>query len=1062
MKDLMKGPIAWMARNPVAANLLMFVILAGGVIGVLSVKQEVFPEFDLDVVRISVPYPGASPAEVEQGIILAVEEAVRGLDGVKHINSVAGEGVGTVAVELLVDADPDKTVADIKSEIDRIRTFPDEAEDPTVALVSRKRVVIRMVISGQQELATLHGLAEQFRNKLLDSEEITQVDIFGVRDLEVAIEIPRESLESYGLSLDDVARQVTASSIELPGGGIETRGGELLLRVADRKTEASEFEDIVLRGTSAGYEVRLGDIAVVKDGYADTDQATWWNGRPAVEIVAYRVGDETPTTVAAAARVQMAEFEATLPDTISMAVAEDDSEMLRGRIDLLVRNARLGLVLVVLILAMFLEIRLAGWVALGIPISFLGAFAMMGTADLSVNMVTLFAFIITLGMVVDDAIIVGENVYMKQQGGMDPLEASIAGAKEMVVPVGFAILSSIVAFAPLFFVPGTMGKIFRMIPAVVCLVLIFSWLESFFVLPAHLSHGGREPGRILGAIHRVQRRIGAALEWHIERVYRPILLAVLRQRYVALAGAVAIFILTIGAVASGFVPFNFFPKLEGNRVVAEARLPYGAPVELTERVQRQLEDAAARTLADLGAADVPRGTLSRLAEGPIAGGPAGGRSEKGSHLSTVELKLVPSEERTITSAQIATAWREHVPPLAGIESLSISGSSGPGSGAAVDVQLTHPDIDVLAAASEELTEVLRSYDELTNVANGYSAGKPQLDFELLPQARSLGLTASDVARQLRSAFYGAEAVREQRGRNEIKVMVRLPREQRRSEYDLEEFLVRTPRGGDVPLSYVAAFDRGRSPTSIPREDGRRTVNVEGELAAGVASPQKVLENLKADVLPALVARYDGLSWEMVGSQRAQADSLSSLRRNFGLAMLIIFGLIAVPFRSYVQPIIVMAAIPFGLVGAVWGHVLMGYSMSIISMMGIVALAGVAVNDSLVLIDATNRVRAQGASAWDAIIHGGTRRFRPILLTSLTTFFGLAPMILETSVQARFLIPMAISLGFGVLFASFIALLIVPALYLIVEDVRLMLDVPDPHSLRAPADEPELEPRPQAA
>ena len=1046
----MTGPIAWMARNPVAANLLMLVILAGGVLGALSVKQEVFPQFDLDIVRVSVPYPGASPAEVEQGIVLAVEEAVRGIEGVEHINSVAAEGVGTVAVELLVDADPDKVVADIKSEIDRIRTFPDEAEDPTVALLSRKRVVIRMVISGEQEPATLHGLAEQLRNTLLDREEITQVDVFGVRELEVAIEIPRETLKSYGLTLDEVARQVSAASVELPGGGIETRGGELLLRVADRKTSATEFEDIVLRGTKAGFEVRLGDIATVRDGYADTDQATSWNGLPAVEIVAYRVGDETPTAVAEAAREVLDDFGATLPDTVSVAVAEDDSELLRGRIDLLLNNARIGLFLVVLILALFLDLRLAGWVSLGIPISFLGAFALMGTADLSVNMVTLFAFIITLGMVVDDAIIVGENVHTKQQTGMDPLAAAIAGAKEMVVPVGFAILSSIVAFSPLFFVPGIMGKIFRMIPAIVCLVLAFSWVESFFILPAHLSHGRRKLGGALGAIDGYQHRIADALDWHIQHHYKPILQAVLRQRYLALAAITGIFVLTIGAVASGYIPFNFFPKLEGNRVVAEARLPYGAPVELTQRVQRQLETAAAAALADLGVEDARRGMLSRLAEGPIAGGPAGGNSEKGSHLSSVELKLVPSEERTITSAQIAQAWREHIPPLAGIESLKISGASGPGAGAAVDVQLTHPDIDVLAAVSEELTETLRSYDELTNISNGYSSGKPQLDFQLLPHARSLGLTAADVARQLRSAFYGAEAVREQRGREELKVMVRLPAEQRRSEHDLEEFLVRTPRGGDVPLSYVASFERGISPTSIPREDGKRTVNVEGELAAGVVSPQKVLESLKSDVLPELVARNPGLSWQMVGSQRAQADGIASLRRNFGLAMLIIFGLIAVPFRSYIQPIIVMASIPFGIVGAVWGHVLMGYSLSFISGMGIVALAGVAVNDSLVLVDATNRARAQGESAWDAIVHGGTRRFRPILLTSLTTFFGLAPMILESSVQARFLIPMAISLGFGVLFATFIALLIVPALYLIVEDVRLMLDVRDPHALQAEA------------
>ena len=1037
MKDRLKGPLAWMAGNPVAANLLMVLLLVGGVLGMTSIKQEVFPEFDLDIVTVAVPYPGASPTEVEQGIILAVEEEVRGIEGVKHVTSSASEGLGTVTIELLLGAQPDQVLADVKSAVDRITSLPEDAERPEVMAAALSVEVVSLVLYGDLDRVTLHELAEGARLQLLSDEEITQVEVFGIPPLEIAIEIPRENLESFGLTLDEVARQVAATSLELPGGGVKTEGGELLVRMADRRRSGAEFADVILRGTAGGAEVRLGDIATIRDGFADTDQASYYNGQPAVRLTAYRVGNETPTRVAGAVHDYADRLRVELPATVSVDIWDDDSEKLRGRIDLLVRNARYGLFLVVLILALLLNLRLAFWVSLGIPISFLGTFLFLPSMDMSINMVTLFGFIVTLGLVVDDAIVVGENIYEKMQRGIPRMRAAVEGAQEMALPVTFSILTTIVAFSPLFFVPGTMGKVFMMIPAVVVTVLIMSLVESFFILPAHLAHSRAAEGGT-GRIARIQKRIADALQWHNQRVFLPVLKVVLEYRYIAISIAVMMFLTAAGVVVSGVVPFNFMPRMEGDLVTASVRMPYGTPVERTLVIREQLESAAAQAVAECGGDAIVRGMYTRVGEGPAARRSA---REVGGHLVSVELALVPTDQRDVSSEEFSQLWESHVPPITGVEALIFNSSSGPGAGSAVDVKITHTDDDVLAQVSNSLAETLREYSALTSVDNSYASGKPQLDYELLPHASTLSLTGNDVARQLRSSFYGAEALREQRGRNEIKVMVRLAEAQRISEYDIEQLLIRTPAGGFVPLSYVARFDRSRAPTVISREDGVRAVNVSAALAPGSKSSREILKSLKEDEFPTLLERYPGLTLELVGRQREQNEAFAALGKGYLIALLIIYALLAIPFRSYSQPLIIMSAIPFGFIGAVVGHMVMGYELTLISMFGIIALSGVVVNDSLVLLHRVNQLRAEGESAMDALVHACLRRFRPILLTSATTFLGLAPMIFETSVQARFLVPMAVSLGFGILFATFIILLIVPSLYLVLEDARELLADP---------------------
>ncbi len=1056
---LKRGPIAWMARNSVAANLAMAIVLMVGLFGVFKTKQEVFPEFSLDTILVQVPYPGASPEETEQGIVLAIEEAVRGLDGVKRVTSTASEGMGAVTVELLLGANGDKVLADVKNAVDRIISFPENAEKPIVSLLARKSRVISLILSGDRDLRELHRVAEMARSDLLaikaedrksgilekivtlisgtEGKGITQVEIEGVPPLEVSIEIPRDTLEAYGLTLEQVAREVRAASIELPGGSVKTKGGEVLVRVADRRKSGYEFGDIILRSSLDGSRIRLGDIATIKDGFEETDQASYYNGQRAVRVTAYRIGKETPDSVSSLTRAYAEELARKLPKGITVALWDDDSEKLESRMNLLFKNAILGFVLVFLLLAMFLNIRLAVWVSLGIPISFMGAFAVMPTTDVSVNMITLFAFIVTLGMVVDDAIVVGENIFQKMQEGTPKLRAAVVGCKEMAVPITFSILTTMVAFAPLLFVPGIMGKIFRFIPIIVILVLGFSLVESFFILPAHLSHSkGAEKKARPGLLDRFQGLVARLLGLFTEKLYFPVLKIHIRLRYIVVAVALATLAVSAGLVAGGFVPFRFFPSLEGDVVNVTAELPYGTPVERTIRVQKILEAAADRALASFGGKRHLRGMYAGVGTGPRQRGPrAALGAPSGSHLVTIEMNLVPSDQRGFSAEQMRAAWEKETPPLPGMKSLVFSSTLGPSAGAAIDVQLSHDDIAVLETAAADLTEQLRGFSELTDIKNGFSEGKPQLDFTLLPEARTLGLSSAEVAGQIRSAFYGREAIREQRGRNELKIMVRYPKSERRSEYNIEKMLIRTPAGGQVPLMHVAEAKRNRAPTVIAREEGRRTVNVTAELLPGVPSSANVIQTLGAGIMPELLGRYPGLKWEMGGEQREQKESFKALGLNFVIALFIMFTLIAIPFKSYVQPLIIMSAIPFGIVGAVTGHLVMGYHLSIMSVFGIVALSGVVVNDSIVLIDATNRARADGMTAMEAITWAGRRRLRPILLTSLTTFLGLMPIITETSVQAQFLIPMAISLGFGVLFGTFIILLLVPSLYIILEDVK---------------------------
>ncbi len=1037
MKDHEKpGAIAWMARNGVAPNLLMIVLIGGGILWALRIKQEVFPSFELDRVAITVAYPGASPEEVEQGIILAIEEAVQGLDGVDEIFSQANEGVGVVLVDLLSGSNLEKVTQDIQNEVDRIRSFPEDIETPEVVLVSRRREVIELMVYGDVDDRVLRQLGEDLRDRLLEDPGITLVEFSGVRPYEISIEVPQDKLRAYNLTLGQIALKVRQTAVEVPGGGVKTRGGEILVRMQERRDYGREFADIPILSRNDGTVVLLGDIANIVDGFAETDQFMTFNGKPAVQAEVFRVGDQTPIEISDKARRILSEFEETLPPGIHVSIEDDRSEIYRQRMDLLLRNGYLGLSLVFGLLAIFLEARLAFWVAMGIPISFLGSFLFLPAVDVSINMVSLFAFIVALGIVVDDAIVVGENVYEWHQRGLPFLQAAIRGAREVMVPVTFSILTNIATFMPLLFVPGIMGKIFRVIPIVVILVFLVSLIESLFVLPAHLGHQrDRHRGPVRAWLHHCQQRLSAWIARMIREVYGPFLNRALEHRYLTLSISLTVLMLTVAYVWSGRMGMVMFPRVESDKAFATAVLPYGSAVESTRQVEQKLVRAAEAVVAENGGERLSRAVYSRI----------------DGHQAIVAVILTQPDVRTLHTSQFVRRWREKVGEIPGLESISFqSDRGGPGSGAALTVELSHHDLEVLASASAELADALRRYPNTEDVDDGFRPGKRQFDYQLRPEARSLGLTALDVARQVRSSFYGAEVFRQQRGRNEVKVMVRLPKAERVSEYDLEELLIRAPTGREIQLREAVESSRGRAYTEVTRRHGRRVLSV----TADVDPPdqaEKTLAAVEARALPDLMHKYPGLGYSFEGKQADMAESMEALKNGFYVAMLAVYVILAVPLRSYVQSAIIMMSIPFGIIGAVIGHLIMGYSLSILSLMGIVALAGVVVNDSLVLVDFANREFRAGKSHRDAIHAAGVRRFRPILLTSLTTFGGLAPMILETSRQARFLIPMALSLGYGILFATLIALVLVPCLYLIVEDLRHLFGVRDARALEhAPA------------
>ncbi len=1042
----MKDPIGWFAHHRVAANLLMLGIVAGGLLTLPTVTREVFPDITPDVVSVRVAYPGASPEEVESSVVERIEERLEGLVGVRRVTATASEGSALVVAELFTDADAQRTLEDIKTRVDSITSFPDEAEEPVVERPLVRRQVINVAVSGDVGERLLKETAERVRDEIAALPGISNVEVSGVRADEVAIEVSEEALRRHQLRFDDVAEAVRRASLDLPGGMLKTPGGEIRLRTFGQARTREEFERVALLSRADGTRLTLGEVARVRDGFEESDRRVRFDGEPAALVRVFRVGDQSALGVSAAVADYVATARATLPAGVSLTTWDDDARVLRGRIDTLARNARSGLLLVLLALTLFLKPRLAFWVSAGIPVSFMGALWVMPAADVSLNVVSLFAFILVLGILVDDSIVVGENVYTSQrQEGAGLLEAAIAGTREVAAPVTFGVLTTVVAFAPLLFVAGAAGEIWRQIPVVVIAALLFSLVKCYLVLPAHLGHPGRFRWRLPRALSRLERLpdvVGAGLERFIVHTYRPLLERTLRARYVTLAASAALVLVCASALLGGHVRTTFFPPVEGDQVVAAFELPPGTSFEATRAVARRLEQSAAAVREEV---EREAGN-ERVVEHVLASaGELLGRARRqntlessaGSNRGSVEIALTSSEQRAVTTAEFARRWREATGRVPDVNELTFS-SDLFSAGDAIDIELRGTDVGLLREVATGLRGELERYPGVRDVRDSYRSAKDELELRLRPEAEGLGLSVADLARQVRQAFYGEEAQRIARDGEDVKVMVRYPREERRALGDVEDLRIRTPSGDAVPLSVVADVRMGEGPAAIRRADGARVVNVRADVDIAVTSAQEVLAGLRSGALPRLLREAPGVSYALEGEQREQRESLAGLGRNFLFALLGIFTLLAIPLRSYAQPLLVMATIPLGAVGAVAGHAALGLPISFSSVIGMVALAGVVVNDSLVLVDWANRGRNAGLDPSAAVLEAGLSRFRAVFLTSLTTCLGLTPLLLEQSVQAQFLIPMAVSIAAGVVAATVISLLVVPAAYLVLEDLARLL------------------------
>ena len=1038
----MNGTIAWFARNPVAANLLMVFLVAGGFLSATRVTSEVFPEITLDRILVEVPYLGAAPEEVEEAVCVRIEEAIQGVDGIKQIISTASEGMGSVMVEIELGADVRQVLDDIKNQVDAIDTFPEQTEKPIIREMIAREQVIDLAVSGAADEFALKATADGIRNELSLLPAISLVEIASARPYEISIEVSEAALRRHGLTFDDVATAVRRSSLDLPGGSVRAASGEILLRTIGQAYRGDEYANLVLLTRADGTRLLLGEVATVVDGFAETDQFARFDTDPTLLVSVFRTGDQSALEIAGLVHEYVERTRPTLPEGISLTIWQDQSTVLNTRLTTMLRNGLGGFALVFLVLALFLELRLAFWVSLGIPISFLGAIMLMPGLDVTVNVISLFAFILVLGIVVDDAIIVGENIYAHQERHGDGLRGAIEGGREIATPVVFAVLTTVAAFMPLLFVPGLMGKIFRIIPLVVIPCLLFSLVESLWILPAHLSHIPRR--RREGPLRRFQQLFANGLKRFVQRVYKPVLELGLQWRYLTAAVGVSTLIVTGGMVLGGWTSFHFFPSIEADFMSASITMPQGTPVSDTAEAVGRLEAGAERLRRELQeetGTDYFRHTYTAIGDQPMAareGGPTEGLVDtSAAHLGEVTIELLPSQQRAWSSEQLSNRWREATGPIPQAVDVSFNASiMAPGDD--IDVMLVGSDMERLRAAADEVKAELGAYAGVYGIADSFRAGKREMKLGIRPAAETLGLTLEDLGRQVRQAFYGEEAQRIQRGRDDIRVMVRYPADERRSLGDLENMRIRTPDGGEVPFSQVAAVEPGRGFASIKRVDRNRAVNVTAAVDETVTSSGTVVADLQTRILPAVLPRHPGVFYVFEGVQAEQEDAIGGLQAGFVVAVLAIFALLAVPLKSYLQPLIIMSAIPFGLVGAVWGHILMGLNVTFMSMFGLVALTGVVVNDSLVMVTFINRRRAVNPDLGAAVREAGVARFRPILLTSLTTFFGLGPLMLERSVDAAFLLPMAVSLAFGVIFATFITLVLVPTAYLIVEDMRRLV------------------------
>ena len=1030
-----------MVRNGVAANLLMLFLLVAGLLSAGRLVQEGFSVLAFEAVEVLVAYPGATPEEVEESIVLRIEQQVAALDGVNEVTAIAAEGLASVIVSLETGVDIDRAVDDVEATVGRIRSFPAQAERPEIRRMSNRQSLIRLVLHGDVSERALKELAYRTEDEIAALPLVSYVETNGVRPYEVSIEAPLRRLQAFDVTFEELTAAVRSGSLDLSAGSIETRDSEVRVRTAGRRYTQQDFEEIIVRGREDGTLVRLGDVARVRDGFRDVAVVARHDGQPAAFVEVYRAAGEQVLAVAEAVEAYVAEhLEPSLPAGVEATVWHNDADVYKERRNLLLENGALGLLLVLAALALFLHFRVAAWVVVGMAASFIGALAAALLLDISINTNTLFGFIVAVGLVVDDAIVVAEHVHAERLRGRSAEEAAILGTRRIARPLVFAVLTTVAAFVPLLLLPGPVGQLARDIAFVPIAVLVLSLIESLLILPRHLAHlpdpgqpAGNRAARVLAAVNsRADRYLRRFVEGPLDGALR----AATRHPAPVVAGCLATGIVCVSLVPAGVVELALVPPADGDTAIARVEMAEGTPAALTERMARDVEAAGLRAIETVSASRPPdaepllAGTIRAVGLRPHRYGGSAVQEASVSppaHVATVEFKLLSTARRDVAAAAVVQAWREEAAALTGARSVTISAELLD-LGAPVLVELSHPDPARLGPVSEALTGHLRGLQGVFDVRSDRAGALEEIRIELRPEAHTLGFTLEGLARELRAAFFGDEALRMQRGREDVGVYVRLPAQDRDSIADVEGYLVRVPGGSaSVPLSRVAAVRPGSSRPSIPRRDGVRIVTVSAQVDPAVVTASDVNAQLEDTFLPALSADNPGLTWAFGGQQRQQDETFDALLSGFALAALLIYTLLAVPLRSYTRPLIIMAVIPLGIIGAILGHLVMGIGLSAPSIWGILGLSGIVVNDSLMMVDFIDERRGRGAPPGQAIIDGAKARFRPILLTSLTTFLGFVPLLLADSEQASIVLPAAASMAFGIFFATAVLMLLVPAL-----------------------------------
>ncbi len=1014
--------ISWFAQNRVAANLLMLIILVVGLYSVPQLRREIVPNMKLDSIAISVPYFGASPTEIESAICSRIEAAVSEIDGIDRIVSFAAEDIGTTTLYVDFDYSAREVLEQVKAKIDSIQSLPVSAEKPIVAINNFRAGVAKIMVFGKTNEKTLKKIAEKIRLELVDMPQISQAEITDSRPYEVSVEVSKDLMLRYGVTFDDITNAISSAAIDVPGGIIHTERGEVSVITLAQVQDISSFENIILKSYDDGGRVVIADVAQVIDGL-EGRSVTRFNGEPAVSVSVYRVGNEKVTDISETMQQYINKVSPTLPDGIKLSLYNDTASIFTSCLDLLVGNAITGLILVFIMLLLFLRTRLSFWVSAGIPISFLGTLALLPFFDGSLNMISLFAFILVLGIVVDDAIVVGESIFLQHQKGVFGVKASIQGTLEVYKPVIFATLTTIVAFSSLLFFEGSKGRLISILPIVVILTLIVSLVESLLILPAHLSEINSLKKNRFKWLNTFREQFNLLIENIVEHVYKPALEAALKIRYIVLAIFIGAFIICGGLSDSGLIGTGQDQDIEAESVASTVVFSMGTSIEKTKVAVKQLEIAAISLKQELKNEfeyDQIKGMISTAGAG------------SSDNIGEVIIELTPSEHRMLSADEIAMRWRIKAGKISGAirhNYISSFSSAKP----RFSIELSGSDIKQIKSASIGLKKILTEYDGVYEIEDSFELGRPELKLSLKNYAKDLGISETELARQVRQEFFGIVAQNIQKGQDEVKVIVRYPKDSSSTLWDLEHMMVKLPDGSETPLISIADIQYGKAPIWITRENGKRLVNVSAAVNEQLIPLDKLSKEVYAKFLVNLQKDYPGVSWKLSGYQKNQEDFSQGMVEISVICMLVMYVLMAVAFKSYAQPLIVMSAIPFGAIGAILGHLITGVELSTWSNFGLLAVFGVVVNDNLVLIDAINKARRAGETVDQAVRSAGALRFRPIVLTSITTFVGLLPMISERSWQAQFLIPMAVSLAFGVLFATVLSLFLVPSLYKILED-----------------------------